>query len=209
MSKGGNWGEWTADIKTDLVMGENVVLEVSRKGPEPEADHLEVTFYKGEADGKPVIQIDGAGDFRINVNDGVVFNRSTESNSILFDMALAMYHQELGMLYRTNYDYYELVKIRQELIDAGYMPEVIDSHGTLPDPDPYMWVIRAKQGPDVRKLTALCNERHMHSDNVLEAWESARSFGTIGMDWTTLTEEQCKALDVECTKCKQERLVNL
>lgn len=39
-----------------------------------------LTFYHGREDGKPVIQIDGQADFRINVNDGPVWDQSTEVN---------------------------------------------------------------------------------------------------------------------------------
>lgn len=39
---------------------------------------LTVTFYHGQMDGKPVIQIDGEADFRINVNDCPVWDQSTE-----------------------------------------------------------------------------------------------------------------------------------
>lgn len=41
---------------------------------------LEVSFYMGLHDGKPVIQIDGTGDFRINVNDSPIWDQSTESH---------------------------------------------------------------------------------------------------------------------------------
>jgi hypothetical protein len=197
------WDKWLPEVDE---AGEPIAFDINDF---EEDRRLVVTFYKGEADGKPVIQIDGDGDFRINVNDGVVFNRSTDSNDVLREMALALYHEEVGLRGRGRYDRYELVKIRNELIDAGYHPHVIDSNGELPEPDPYMWVITSKQGPDVRNLTALCNEKHMHSDNVDEAWPLAVAAGTVGMEWVTLNEEECKALDVECTKCKQERLVNL
>jgi hypothetical protein len=209
MTKGGDWDGWQCDVKTDLVLGTDVTMEVSRKGKDPENDHLEVTFYMGEADGKPVIQVDGDGDFRINVNEGVVFDRSTEENSLLHEMALAMYHEEVGMSHSVRYNNYELVKIRNELIQAGYSPAVVDSNGTLPEPDPFMWVIVNRTGPDMRRETALCNEKHMHSDNVDEAWGAAVFAGTRSMNWVTLTEAECLDLDIECTKCKQERLVNL
>lgn len=41
---------------------------------------FEVTAYYGETDGKPVVQIDGSGDLRVNVNDAPVFDRHTEEN---------------------------------------------------------------------------------------------------------------------------------
>ena len=41
-------------------------------------DGLEITFYHGQMDGKPVVQIDGSADFRINVNDVPVWDQSTE-----------------------------------------------------------------------------------------------------------------------------------
>lgn len=48
-------------------------------GPDVSADNgIVVTFYHGQMDGKPVIQIDGSADFRINVNDCPVWDQSTE-----------------------------------------------------------------------------------------------------------------------------------
>lgn len=47
-------------------------------GPKVDPDHgLAVTFYHGRDDGKPVIQIDGEADFRINVNDCPVWDQQT------------------------------------------------------------------------------------------------------------------------------------
>lgn len=47
-------------------------------GPDVDPDDgLAVTFYHGQMDGKPVIQIDGEADFRINVNDCPVWDQST------------------------------------------------------------------------------------------------------------------------------------
>jgi hypothetical protein len=46
---------------------------------EPNQDlGLMVTFYIGQSDGKPVIQIDGSADFRVNVNDCPIWDQSTE-----------------------------------------------------------------------------------------------------------------------------------
>lgn len=42
-------------------------------------ESLKVTFYHGQMDGKPVIQIDGSADFRINVNDAPIWDQSTEA----------------------------------------------------------------------------------------------------------------------------------
>ena len=48
-------------------------------GPDVDVeDNLEITFFHGQMDGKPVIQIDGQADFRINVNDCPVWDQSTE-----------------------------------------------------------------------------------------------------------------------------------
>lgn len=44
---------------------------------------LEITFYHGRDDGKPVIQIDGSADFRINVNDCPVWDQSTEFGYVM------------------------------------------------------------------------------------------------------------------------------
>lgn len=189
-------GVWQAD-PNGLEEGDGQFTYRSKNGRE----QITVVTYFGQEDGKPVLQIDGSADFRINVNDGVVFDRSTESNSLLHDVALAMYHEELGLRGRGRYDDYELAKIRAELIDAGYSAAVVDSNGALTEPDPYMWVIVNKQGPDVRHKTALCNELHMQADNVDEAWAVAVEARTIGMKWVTLTKEECLAEGVKCSRC--------
>lgn len=43
------------------------------------APELEVVFFHGAEDGKPVIQIDGSMDFRINVNDGTIWDQNPET----------------------------------------------------------------------------------------------------------------------------------
>ena len=42
-------------------------------------DPILVTFYRGELDGHPVVQIDGATTFRINVNDSTIWDQSPEA----------------------------------------------------------------------------------------------------------------------------------
>lgn len=54
--------------------------DVGRIDSEDKELGLEVTFYMGQMDGKPVIQIDGSGDFRVNVNDGPIWDQSTETS---------------------------------------------------------------------------------------------------------------------------------
>lgn len=44
-------------------------------GPDFDDDGLTVTFYHGRDDGKPVVQIDGEADFRINVNDCPIWDQ--------------------------------------------------------------------------------------------------------------------------------------
>lgn len=39
-----------------------------------------VTFYRGKIDGRPVVQIDGAAAFRVNVNDSIIWDQSPESS---------------------------------------------------------------------------------------------------------------------------------
>lgn len=39
-----------------------------------------VTFYRGEFDGRPVVQIDGAAAFRVNVNDSTIWDQSPEAS---------------------------------------------------------------------------------------------------------------------------------
>jgi hypothetical protein len=51
-------------------------------GEDRENPNIEVTVYHGVKDGKPVLQIDTHGenvDFRINVNDGTVWDSGTDS----------------------------------------------------------------------------------------------------------------------------------
>ncbi|RAX15988.1 hypothetical protein DC347_15590 [Pseudarthrobacter sp. AG30] len=95
-------------------------------------EDLRVTFYKGEYDGKPVVQIDGGGDFRVNVNEGVVFNRHTDSNSVIHESALRLYQMELANA--DEYRSYSLVKmhrLRNELIAAGFSRNQVDGNGAL------------------------------------------------------------------------------
>jgi hypothetical protein len=40
---------------------------------------LRVTFYLGEMDGKPVVQVDGSGDFRVNVNDAPIWDQRPDA----------------------------------------------------------------------------------------------------------------------------------
>jgi hypothetical protein len=52
------------------------------EGEDRENANIEVTVYHGVKDGKPVLQIDTHGhnvDFRINVNDGTVWDSGTDS----------------------------------------------------------------------------------------------------------------------------------
>lgn len=44
------------------------------------ATSLAVTVYSGEKDGVPVIQIDGGAFFRVNVNDGPIWNANPEKH---------------------------------------------------------------------------------------------------------------------------------
>lgn len=39
-----------------------------------------VTFYRGELDGRPVVQIDGSAAFRVNVNDSTIWDQSPEAS---------------------------------------------------------------------------------------------------------------------------------
>lgn len=49
------------------------------------ADGLVLTFYHGQMDGKPVIQIDGEADFRINVNDCPIWDQHTDQDYTMPD----------------------------------------------------------------------------------------------------------------------------
>lgn len=55
-------------------------------GPDVDVeDNLEITFYHGQMDGKPVIQIDGSADFRINVNDCPIWDQHTDQDYTMPD----------------------------------------------------------------------------------------------------------------------------
>lgn len=45
-----------------------------------DAEPILVTFYRGEIDGRPVVQIDGAAAFRVNVNDSTIWDQSPEAS---------------------------------------------------------------------------------------------------------------------------------
>ena len=47
---------------------------------ETDYEPILATFYRGEFDGRPVIQIDGAAAFRVNVNDSTIWDQSPEAS---------------------------------------------------------------------------------------------------------------------------------
>ncbi|POH72451.1 hypothetical protein [Arthrobacter glacialis] len=47
---------------------------------ETDAEPILATFYCGEFDGRPVVQIDGAAAFRVNVNDSTIWDQSPEAS---------------------------------------------------------------------------------------------------------------------------------
>lgn len=98
-------------------------------------EELRVTFYLGEMDGKPVVQVDGSGDFRVNVNDAPVFDRHTESEDPIYRAALQLYLFEIGWGAGPNrrYSIEELAELRDALIQAGYPAQTIDANGRLED----------------------------------------------------------------------------
>jgi hypothetical protein len=119
------WGEWELRKSGSLLTGFEITNPVTD-------ERLEVTFYKGVDDRKPVVQVDGGGDFRVNVNDGVVFDRHTDSADPLHDAALSFYHSELNKVeYSRHYSVEDMHKVRTALIEAGYSVAEVDSCGTL------------------------------------------------------------------------------
>lgn len=117
------WNGWTLLKKGSLVAG----METSQPGT---AEHFEVTFYLGEDDGKPVVQVDGTGDIRVNVNDGAVFDRHTETNSILQDKMLHYYQKNVTLKEPyTAFTDAEMDELREELLAAGYSVTEVDRYG--------------------------------------------------------------------------------
>ena len=105
---------------------------------------LRVTFYLGEKDGKPVVQIDGSGDFRINVNDGAIWDQHTDaprnyfpdiedhtSGSMILAAALHMYQMDIASDYDKSYTYAQMVRLRSELLAAGFTEGEVDGNGSL------------------------------------------------------------------------------
>ena len=84
---------------------------------------FEVTFYHGRDDGKPVIQIDGDGDWRINVNESCIYDRSTDEESRVHIAALAMYKQLAGIDHK---HYFNLHALREELVNIGFTLPPLD-----------------------------------------------------------------------------------
>lgn len=81
-----------------------------------------VVTYMGVDDGKPVIQIDGEGDFRINVNDSTIYDRDTDSESRVNIAALALYKKLAGI---DHAHYFDLAELRAELVAIGFtLPEL-------------------------------------------------------------------------------------
>lgn len=75
-------GAWVATSPGGVRLDAEAGFTVSWiHGPDVDADDgLEIVLYHGREDGKPVIQIDGNADFRINVNDCPVWDQSTEQD---------------------------------------------------------------------------------------------------------------------------------
>lgn len=75
-------GEWMADAPygADGQLS-HWATRANPLGGKIRTANIAVTTYHGEADGKPVIQIDTSSDtdLRVNVNDGTIFNSSTDS----------------------------------------------------------------------------------------------------------------------------------
>ena len=83
-------GQWVASPPPAMPAGVRFSAEEAGfnvdwiHGPDVPMTHgLVVTFYHGQMDGKPVIQIDGTADFRINVNDCPVWDQSTEFGYVM------------------------------------------------------------------------------------------------------------------------------
>lgn len=47
---------------------------------ETDAEPILATFYRGEFDGRPEVQIDGAAAFRVNVNNSTIWDQSPEAS---------------------------------------------------------------------------------------------------------------------------------
>ena len=76
-------GQWViTGLNGALYSAEEAPAHVSWvHGPDVDPDDgLEITFYHGQMDGKPVIQIDGSADFRVNVNDCPVWDQHTDQD---------------------------------------------------------------------------------------------------------------------------------
>ncbi|QOP66214.1 hypothetical protein SEA_DANIELLEIGNACE_74 [Arthrobacter phage DanielleIgnace] len=75
------WGVWEYELQTQHVTNRPPLHHHVVRVPHATDEDLglEVIFWMGREDGKPVIQIDGRGDFRINVNDNPIWDRSTEA----------------------------------------------------------------------------------------------------------------------------------
>lgn len=68
--------------KLQALGGEMVDIKVEHRLEEGEDDepgvNLSLTFWHGQEDGVPVVQIDGTGRFRVNVNDAPVWDADPE-----------------------------------------------------------------------------------------------------------------------------------
>lgn len=126
MPQGEGWGEWEIHKTGSLLTGFEIANPVTD-------EYLEVTFYKGVDDRKPVVQIDGAGDFRVNVNDCPVYDRHTDSDSLMGRAALALYHTDVQSVDDArHFSLVQMHELREELLEAGYAPSEVDSNGKLP-----------------------------------------------------------------------------
>lgn len=151
-----SWTPWSLTTQTpDSGLATFGMVSYNRANEE---ETLEVTFYEGELDGKPVVQVDGGGDFRVNINDGVVFDRHTESESLIYKAALALYHVEVQFEDdRRHFSQYQMAGLRNELVEAGFSSELVDSCGKLKEP--YCLVCDAHTTTNDDGICAVCEKQ--------------------------------------------------
>jgi len=110
------WKEWQDKRSGHALTASGDGVEIAGMGE----NHLGVTFYKGDTDSKPVIQVDGNGDFRVNVNDSTIYDRHTESTPQV-DLAAVAYYK---FLTNQHSDFkIDPEELKSELEGLGFLPD--------------------------------------------------------------------------------------
>jgi len=126
-------GQWVSALPSPALVGRKFDAEQAGfnvdwvHGPDvPQTHGLVVTFYHGQMDGKPVIQIDGEADFRINVNDCPVWDQRTGLDYVMpEELKGGVKCAHCGMPHRSSYCEEDRPALKQrEMVWVGTIKDI-------------------------------------------------------------------------------------